>query len=356
MKRFLICLVSLLLITTAALADTTVTISFTGDVTLGCEERFRSDPATICGYVEKNGYDWCMKYVKDIFEQDDLTVVNFEGVLADTKNGENTKKAYRFRGMPDMAKVLTCSGIELCSLANNHTGDYGNGGLKSTKAALEAEGLYYFGDDEVYITEVKGIRIGFVSATSATVFRKNNAILDSIIRLKEDENCQLVVFCYHGGTEYGNYHDNSETDIATRAIRRGADVVVMHHPHVPFGLDVIGNRTVCYSLGNFCFGGNKEIRNQRALYSAIAQFDFTFNDDGEYTGQTMRLIPCYTSSIYPDNNYQPYPVKGDDAAEVLRVIMKDTEYYPLGEFDEEKGYYPGEYLPSEAETTASKAD
>lgn len=349
MKRFLIYLAVLILISATAMADTTVTISFTGDVTLGCEERFREDNATICAYIDQYGYDWCMKNVKDIFEKDDLTVVNFEGVLADTKTGEDKKKTYRFRGNTDYAKVLSGSSIELCTLANNHTYDYGSVGLQSTKDALSAEGIKYFVDEEYCIVEVKGIRIGFVSAVSTSVYR-NKAILNNIPKLKNEENCQLVVFCYHGGTEYGTYHDRSETRVATWAIERGADAVVMHHPHVPMGLGVIGNRSVCYSLANFCFGGNKKIKEQRALYSAIAQFDFTFDDDGKYLGQTMRLIPCYTSGIYPENNYQPYPVKGEEAQEILRHIMKDTDYYPLGEFDEEKGYYEGAFIPAAVET------
>ena len=348
MKRFLICLALLMLVSAVAVADTTVTISFTGDITLGCEEKFREDPASILNCINTNGYDWCLKYVKDIFEQDDLTVVNFEGVLADTNKGEYTQKTYRFRGEPSYTQVLTNAGVEICNLANNHIMDYGQVGYDSNVAALADAGLKHFGEDEIYITEVKGIKIGFISGQPSYYYREGRPAWEKITALKEEEHCQLVVFLYHAGREYGKNHAAEEVVIAERAVRFGADVVVMHHPHVPYGFEIMNNRMICYSLGNFCFGGNKAIKEERAQYSMIVQFDFSFSDNGEYIGQTMRIIPCFTSASNTQNTYQPFPVWGKQAEKVMKVITKDTKTKkcPINPFDEEMGYSEEPYLPA----------
>lgn len=348
MKRLLALTAVLILLAGAALADTTVTISFTGDITLGSEEKFRENDNSIVKVLEQNGTDYCLKYVKDIFEQDDLTVVNFEGVLADTAKGEYKNKTYRFRGAPEFAKVLSEAGVEVCSLANNHVMDYSQVGYDSTVAALDAEGLKHFGEDEVYITEIKGIKIGFVSGQPTYYYRVGQSGWDILTRLREEEHCQLIVYLYHGGREYGNNHAREEVVIAERAIRYGADVVVMHHPHVPYGFEIMSNRMICYSLGNFCFGGNSAIKEKRAQYSFIAQFDFSFDDNGTYIGESMRIIPCFTSADAKKNTFQPFPVYGADAAKVMKVLTKDTKTKkcPIPEFDEVMGYSELPYLPA----------
>ena len=43
----------------------------------------------------------------------------------------------------------------------------------------------------------------------------------------------------------------------------GADLVVSHHPHVPMNYEVIGNKAIFYSLGNFIF----DTDYQRAQYN-----------------------------------------------------------------------------------------
>jgi poly-gamma-glutamate synthesis protein (capsule biosynthesis protein) len=49
---------------------------------------------------------------------------------------------------PDIAKELVWMGFDMVSMANNHTGDYGVGGLRSTTKAVEAAGLMHAGTGE----------------------------------------------------------------------------------------------------------------------------------------------------------------------------------------------------------------
>ena len=81
----LICLLLVLMLPLLALADKTITITFAGDVTLGGEERLANEPNSFASVYEKNGPEYFLQNFADFFAEDDLTIVNLEGVLTDRK-------------------------------------------------------------------------------------------------------------------------------------------------------------------------------------------------------------------------------------------------------------------------------
>ena len=343
-KRLLsLLLLAALLLTLAApaLADRQITVTFTGDVTLGCEERLRDKDYAFNGFARSEGFDWFFANVKHIFEADDLTVVNLEGVLSDSSSSENTGKTYRFRGRPSYADILKNASIEAVNLANNHTADYGSQGLKATRATLKGNGIGFFGNRYVYVHDFGGIRMGFLGVWQSDYLDNREWFMKKIQALKAD-GVNSIVFTFHCGTEYARRHGDSQANFASFALQQGCDLVVMHHPHVLQGIDVMGNRNVLWSLGNFCFGGNCEVRE---LYTAIAQVTFTFADDGTYKGQQLRLYPAHISGTYPNSNFQPKLVTGQDADYVMSLIQDDTNFR-LNPYDSELGYAEQDYLPA----------
>ena len=322
-----------------AAAEKTITITFTGDCTLGSEESTRKDPYSFDSMAEQEGYDYFFANFRDMFEKDDLTVVNFEGVLSDSKAQEYQKKRYRFRGPSDFVKILTGSSVELADLANNHTGDFGKQGEASTKEILEANGIAWMKDTDYYVFEKDGIRIAFLGLHKDFKgnFEKYKQIL---IPLKERENLNAIVACWHQGSEYRGAHEERPTASTARAlIKYGVDLVVMHHPHVVQGVDISNNRCIFYSLGNFVFGGNDEIREEKflidkkvtSLYSMVIQAKMTFSNDGTYLGQQVTIYPTYTSSGGPlkerqQNNYQPFRANTEEAVPIRDAIQIDTKF------------------------------
>ena len=117
-----------------------IVISFTGDCTLGCDPRERGEKSGFEAYIEQYGYGYPFEKVKQIFEQDDLTVINLEGTLYDYDANMKPDVNYHFRGPTDYVNILSASSIEACSIGNNHILDYGTPGLRSTIEALEAAG------------------------------------------------------------------------------------------------------------------------------------------------------------------------------------------------------------------------
>lgn len=92
-------------------------------------------------------------------------------------------------------------------------------------------------------------------------------------------------------------------------------------------------RTKGYSLENFCFGGN---RNVRAMESLVAVAELKFADDGMYLSQQITLYPAHISGMQPRSNYQPHLVTGKDAARVMRRVQADTRF-ALNPVDEATG-------------------
>lgn len=324
-----------------------IVVTFTGDCTLGCDILQRGKSTSFEAYVDQYGYEYPFAKVRDIFEQDDLTVINLEGVFKDDDENQKVykKSGYHFRGPTDYAKILPLSGIEAVSFANNHVLDYGVEGQMTTIAALEAQGTGWFctnaNVNKTFIFEKDGIKIGFVGAYISDWMTTSLPLKDQIkqdFQDLRDAGCQVLIGCMHGGSEYRSFHEKDspsayQEKMANAFIKYGADIVVGHHPHTIQGMRVENGVTTLWCLGNFCFGGNPQIKNNQLGESSIstylAQFTFSFDEDGTYLGHQLNIIPCHTSGTAEYNDYQPHPVSGKDAETVLYAIWRDTSPYAV---------------------------
>lgn len=361
--RLLLLLTALTLIPACALADKTITITFTGDVTLGGEDWLRTREDSFDSYYEKYGPEYFLANFADFFAEDDLTVVNLEGVLTDNMNlspqdkGKGTElgASYWFRGRTEFVKVLTSSSVEAVSLANNHSLDYGERGLEDTVDALNKAGVAWFATrakhqtntEQFYFYEKDGVTVCLMSLYWDDYAQGDNngngAWMSAQIQdIKSSGKADAVICVLHGGQEYGRHRTRPQKIFTAMAYRSGADLVITHHPHVVLGMDVIQNRSAFYSLGNFCFGGNqnayqvndaskKKVVVQDAAPALVVRAVLTFDDNGKYKGQQMTLYPIQTTGIdrvdgVQPNNYQPKFVTGPLAAQVLHLLQVDMNY------------------------------
>ncbi len=325
MKYFPVILIVLILLITPCLAEeTTITLSFTGDCTLGSEEYLHKRDGSFDDYIRKYGVTYPFEKVRDIFSKDDMTIINLEGVLSDSSKGENKKKTYRFRGPASFVDILTSSSVELANLSNNHSGDYGKAGLQSTKDILKAAGVAYCHNQDVHIATVNGIRIAFVGLSMHEHYAIGKEINEIIASLKANGECDFVVLNFHFGWEYSFVHNRKQFLTAHEAIGSGADLIIGTHPHVVQGIEQYKNRLILYSLGNFSFGGNTKLK-PKSLQAYIAQVKLTFRD-GVFYSQQLNIIPVHTTSAAPLNNFQPYLVTGEEAQAVVERIQGDTPF------------------------------
>jgi len=79
-------------------------ISAVGDVTLGVNQK-QDYKGSFDEYYDLNGADYFLSNVTGIFNADDFTIVNLEGVLTDSDNIRTTKE-WNMRGRPEYAKIF----------------------------------------------------------------------------------------------------------------------------------------------------------------------------------------------------------------------------------------------------------
>ena len=347
-------------------AEKTILLTFTGDCTIGGQEKTRALPDSFDTTVAEQGYGYFFANFKELFEADDLTVINLEGVFSDSKVNE-AKKKYRFRGKTEYVNILTESGINAASLSNNHIGDYGKQGEANTKKTLEDNGIIWFQGFQYSLFKKDGISIALFALDNTLVYNSFDKYRKIMKNVKDSGEANAIVVCWHTGREYYGYHEKWEEKNANLLIDSGADLIIINHTHTAQGVSIYKNRCVFYSLGNFVFGGNSIIRGGRnskdelaiSLYGELVQARLTFSDDGKYLGQEIVVYPIYSSGIYPANNYQPKRLTMDEAKPVYQAMQRDSafELPPMVEKDGiaqiEFSYLPafdGVMLPEETES------
>lgn len=251
--------------------------------------------------------------VKDIFENDDLTLVNLETTFTTAK--KKAKKTFRFKGDPSYVNILKEGSVEMVNIANNHIYDYLQKGFDYTIETLEQAGILYSGEGHIAFFETKGITIASLGYCGWSTSIKDQVKRDiEDVRAKAD----LVIVSFHWGKERSNYPNEIQKELGRFAIDQGADLVAGHHPHVIQGIEKYQGRYIVYSLGNFCFGGN---RNPKDKDTFIFQNEFIFRD-GQLKESQCKIIPCRISSVTHVNDYQPTVLEGEEAQRVMNRILK----------------------------------
>lgn len=315
----------------------TVTLTATGDCTLGATQT-HGYAGSFHEYYDKYGQDYFFDGVRDIFEQDDFTLINLECVL--TESTDRVEKTWNLKGKPEYVGIMTGSSVEGCSLGNNHTLDYGQQSLTDTENVLDQAGIVYGYNEHVatYTTE-SGIVIGIVSANLlAQTDEVAEYIHDGITKLRE-EGADLVIACCHWGIEGDHYPNDYQKTTAHKIIDWGADLLIGNHPHVLQGVELYNGKIICYSLGNFCFGGN---RNPQVKDTAIFQQTFTFVDGGLQNDVSAKMIPCMISSTDTRNDFQPTVAAGERKAKIIENLNTYNEPYSQARLDAEGTIYRGD--------------
>lgn len=308
----------------------TVTVTAVGDCTLGVTQT-HGYAGSFHEYYDQNGEDYFFGGVRDLFESDDFTLINLECVLSESEN--RVEKTWNLKGRPEYVGIMTGSSVEGCSLGNNHTLDYGESSLEDTKSVLDEAGIIYGLNEHVatYTTE-SGIVIGIVSSNMLWQDETHaNYVKDGIAALRE-QGADLVIVSCHWGIEGDHYANGYQVDMAHQIIDWGADLLIGTHPHVLQGVELYKGKVICYSLGNFCFGGN---RNPQVKDTAVYQQTFTFVDGVLQTDINADMIPYSISSTTSRNDFRPTKAEGDRKQRIIADLNDYSSSYSNICFDEE---------------------
>lgn len=239
----------------------------------------------------------------NVMRQADIFMVNNEFTYS-TRGTPTENKQYTLRAQPDTVRYLDDMGVDIVSLANNHTYDYGEVSLLDTLDTLESADMPYVGAGRNIEEAMKpsyfivhDVKIAIVAATqiekldypdtkgatdtSAGVFRCwNSSKVFDVIRQAKEESDYVVVYV-HWGTEMMEQTDWAQDELAPKLADAGADLIIGDHPHILQKIDYIGDVPVIYSLGNYWFNGKTR---------DTGLFEVTLDLEGRTN--TLRFIPA----------------------------------------------------------------
>ncbi|MFD1019146.1 CapA family protein [Thalassobacillus hwangdonensis] len=230
-----------------------------------------------------NGYDFkpMLELVKPYLEETTLSIANQETMIGGAEIGLSSYPS--FNSPYEVGDALKDAGVDIVSIANNHTLDRGEKAIQNAIAHWNAIDMVYTGayqsdqdSEQLRIVEKEGMRVAFLSYTYGTNGIPVPAGKDYLVNLidpvkmkadiaEAEEQADVTVVSMHFGAEYQRLPNESQKELAQVIADAGGDVVIGHHPHVLQPMEMLkgknGNETfVVYSLGNFLSSQNELYR------------------------------------------------------------------------------------------------
>lgn len=223
----------------------------------------------------------------------DLAFYNQETILGGTELGLSSYPS--FNSPQEFGDTMLSLGFNLISLANNHTLDKGERGVRAMLAywhTKEAESIAHAmpitiagsyasqeDRDKPRIYEKNGITYALLAYTYGTngipipkgkeylvnVYTKDMLIRDvKALRDKVD----LLLVSMHWGIEYDFAPSKEQREFAALLASLGVDIVIGNHPHVIQPIEKIGNTLVIYSHGNL-ISAQKGINKRVGMLTSV---------------------------------------------------------------------------------------
>lgn len=273
----------------------------------------------------------------------DIAVGNLESTLDD--DGPPQQGDDSFAAPPGTLAGLERIGFDAMSLANNHTGDFGEAMLLDTVERFRDSKVAGFGAgpdlaaaSRPAVVEHDGIRFGFVGfnsigetpmagprspgalsvrmpiRTAPEIVRPDlDHVLGVVRRL--DRRVDVVVVLPHWGDQYTHEALPVQSTVGRALVGAGADLVVGGHPHWVQGLESVGDAVIAHSLGNAVF--DMDFMEQTMEGVTLTA---TFRDD--------RLVDVALAPYRMDADFAPRPLQGAAG----RSVLADVRAHHVGRY------------------------
>jgi poly-gamma-glutamate synthesis protein (capsule biosynthesis protein) len=261
----------------------------------------------------------------------DLTVLNLESTLS--RAGTPQQGDDSFAAPPGVVAGLRDAGVDVLSLANNHTGDFQQRALIETIRLVRAGRIQPVGAGgnlaeaaRPAIVVRHGVRFGFLAfnaigetprATStspgAFSFRMpprtgplNAGDLAAVTRAVTmlRSAVDVVVVLPHWGQQYTHKPVAAQHTVAAALTKAGADLVIGGHPHWVQHVQFPAGKVVAHSLGNLVFDMDFSRQTQEGVLLELTYWGTTL--------KAARLTPYVIGS-----DFSPRVVTGARAEQIL---------------------------------------
>lgn len=317
--------------------------------------------------IGNNRYDFSkmFKHVKDYLKSADITVANSESIIGGTELGLSSYP--QFNSPYEVGDVLKEVGVDVVTMANNHTMDRGEKAIINATNYWDKIGVTYVGaaKNQQEAEQIKTITknnivfsfLGYTYGTNGIPVPEGKEYLVNLIdleKMKSDierakEVSDVVVINLHNGNEYERNFNQEQESVVQSLADFGADIIFAHHPHVlqppKWYEGKFGNKTfVIHSLGNFLSAQDKLYTRIGAILQLdvkkTVEYDENNNPITSIEVLNPKLLPTYVK-FHNWKNYEILPMNRitnnelSNAKELYEEIKTHmTQYMPELQFIE----------------------
>lgn len=299
-----------------------ITLSAVGDILI--HDRVYDDARTEDGF----NFRPMLAQVKPFLEEATITVANQETMIGGEEIGLSGYPS--FNSPYEVGDALKDAGVDVVSLANNHTLDRGEEAIQNALSYWDSIGMMYTGAyknekdrETIRVLETEeNISVAFLAYTYGTngiEVPEGKEYLVNLIdpkKMKQDiaeakEKADVVVLNLHFGDEYERYPNDEQKELVQLAADEGVHIVLGHHSHVLQPVEWVegkeGNKTfVAYSLGNFLSGQDKLYRQIGGILTLHIVKTIDGNRE-EITIEQPEFLPTYVT-FENETNYEVWPM------------------------------------------------
>lgn len=338
----------------AELSNDGVSLVFAGDTLFGRSFSGNDDPQMI-GLFK-------------IFRDADASFINLEQVMSSAGSADPDVGTL-VRADPGLLRDIQWAGVDAVSLANNHSMNFGAEGLLGTIRELEGLGIRYAGGGRntaearsAALVEAGNLKVGLISLYSGTgstsgsnvevagserpgmfllrasqvnlggtetvapVATDLQAMIEAIETTRQTVDILAISIHMHWGSntfqeEFSGYHPL----VARSAIDAGADLFIIHGPHVPRGIEQYKHGFIAYSVGNLFWNlkdlgidpeGSPNYVLDEAFQSIVVRAVVR-----NKRVERLEVVPIY---MYREGEHQgiPHLAKGPKGREILDRVQR----------------------------------
>ena len=283
--------------------------------------------------MRQNGATYLFENIVKELQTADLRIANLETILVESAYSVLGPRAHLISDLSAINGIKSV-GFDVVTLANNHTMDAGEEGLKGTINALADAGIGTVGAGmnekearKPIVLYKKGIAVYVYAYSFKTCDHIANinkagcaeAILRNIVEdmKKSGQEEGIKIVNLHMDAEFQALPSPDRVLLCRKIVEAGAQLVLCHHPHVIQGIEIYQGSLIAYSLGNFV----TPISNYMREHSCECHLSFQLEVDVSITGvDSVKVLP-----ITLDHEGRPHVANKPEFEKIISMIASRSD-------------------------------
>ncbi|CAB4331326.1 MAG: CapA family protein [Actinobacteria bacterium] len=257
--------------------------------------------------------------IEPLIKSADLALCHLETPLA--KVGGPYSGYPIFNSPPQIVPAIKKLGYDMCDQTSNHTFDAGAAGIKRTldyldEAQIKHTGSYRTQEESTKVlvipvsTPTGEVKVGIIAYTygfngldypGGDKWRANEIDVKQILaeaKACRDAGAEVVIAKIHWGSEYTNYPNDFQTNLASTLAESGLiDLIDGDHTHSVQPIQQIGKMWVIYSHGNLV-AAQREPETVKSE-GVITRWTFTEDAQGNFSITKAEFAPTLITDDFP---------------------------------------------------------